>query len=93
MRDPDTVFLAWLRTLLIKKTLRPGVGFLIISWSPSIIFTPHVYRKKQKQFLFLRSKPFNAGQKDGSGHKFALFVFVTDVQQDVDEGMDHVEHM
>ena len=78
-------------TLLIKKTLRLGVGFLIISWSPSIIHPS--YLQKKQHILFLRSKPFDAGQKDGGGQKFALFVFVTDVQQDVDEGMDHVEHM
>ena len=42
-------------------------------------------------FIPLRSRSWNPG--NGGGETFVLFAFVTDVTQDVTEGMDHIEHM
>ena len=46
-----------------------------------------------KTFIIPRSKPFVPDQKDGGGQDFLLFVFVSDVEANVDEGMDQIEHM
>ena len=50
-------------------------------------------QRKDLKIQFTRSKPFNPSEKDGGGYKFVLFAFVNDVKEDVDEGMDNVEHM
>ena len=40
-----------------------------------------------------RSKPYNSDSEDKGGETFVLLAFVTDVDQDVEEGMDGIEHM
>ena len=40
-----------------------------------------------------RSKSFNSDGEDRGGETFVLLAFVSDVQQDVEEGMDGIEHM
>ena len=40
-----------------------------------------------------RAKPFDPDRADGGGKNFVLFAFVNDVEEDVTEGLDGVEHM
>ena len=42
-------------------------------------------------FIPLRSRSWNPG--NGGGETFVLFAFVTNVEQDVEEGADGIEHM
>ena len=43
--------------------------------------------------MISRSKPYNPDSADKGGETFVLFAFVSDVAQDVEEGLDGVEHM
>ena len=43
--------------------------------------------------IFWRSKPYNPGSKDGGGENFVVHAFISDVEQDVVEGLDGIEHM
>ena len=43
--------------------------------------------------LLPRSRAYNSSSPEGGGASFVLFAFATDVEQDVEEGMDGIEHM
>ena len=43
--------------------------------------------------LLPTSRPHDPARREGGGQSFVLFAFVTDVEQDVEEGMDGIEHM